>query len=50
MPKPRKGEKEQKFVSRFMSSGEAINSFPEAKQRAAVAYSEFTRRPKKRKG
>jgi hypothetical protein len=49
VPKPRKGEKEQRFVSRFMSSGEARESFPDSKQRAAVAYSEFTRR-KKRKG
>lgn len=38
-----------KFVSRFMGSKEAESSFPEQKQRAAVAYSMFKRKKKRKK-
>jgi len=48
MPEPHKGEKLNTFVSRYMGSGEAQKSFPDQKQRAAVAYSEFRRKKKKR--
>jgi hypothetical protein len=41
MPEPLKGEKQQDYVSRFMGSAEAAKSFPDAKQRAAVAYSMY---------
>ena len=41
MPAPHKGEKRSKYVSRFMGSSEAVKSFPDAKQRAAVAYSMY---------
>jgi hypothetical protein len=47
MPEPAKGEKLSDFVGRYMGSGEARKSFPKQSQRAAVAYSEF--REKKRK-
>ena len=39
MPYPTKGEGTQHYVSRFMGSSEANKSFPDQKQRAAVAYS-----------
>ena len=41
MPSPAKGEKRKDYVSRFMGSSEAVKSFPDAKQRAAVAYSMY---------
>lgn len=49
MPEPRKGETLSKFVSRYMGSERAEEDFPERKQRAAVAYSEYRRRKKKRR-
>jgi len=39
MPDPREGEDKQSYVSRFVSSEEAKKSFPDIKQRLAVAYS-----------
>jgi len=48
VPSPERGEKLSAFVARYMGSGEARKSFPSQKQRAAVAYSEY-RRKKKRK-
>ena len=48
MPNPQKGENLSHFVSRYMGSGEAQKTFPDPKQRAAVAYSKM-RRKKKRK-
>jgi hypothetical protein len=39
MPYPTPGETTQHYVSRFMGSPEARSSFPDQKQRAAVAYS-----------
>jgi hypothetical protein len=49
MPLPQKGEPIKKFIGRFMGSAEANKSFPDQKQRAAVAYSEFRRKKAKRK-
>ena len=40
MPEPVKGEPLNRFISRYVSSKEAIKSFPKKKQRLAVAYSE----------
>jgi len=40
MPERKKGEKLSAFVRRYMSSPRARKDFPNAKQRAAVAYSE----------
>ncbi len=48
MPKPTKGEPMRHFLKRFMGSKEADESFPDPKQRAAVAYSMLRRRKKKR--
>lgn len=48
MPEPRKGENLSKFMGRYMGSSEAERSFPNKKQRLAVAYSEFKRRKKKK--
>ena len=42
--KPRKGEKKQDFISRFMSATE--KEYPDQKQRLAVAYSYWNRRVK----
>lgn len=47
MPNPKKGESESAFVSRYMGSKEAMKTFPDQKQRAAVAYSEFERKHRK---
>lgn len=44
MPSPNSGESEKEFVSRFMSSTEAISDYPDEKQRSAVAYSMFKHR------
>lgn len=41
MPRPKKGETEQEYVSRFMASEEARKDYPDEKQRAAVAYSMY---------
>ena len=41
MPRPKKNESEESFVSRYVSSKEAIKTFPNEKQRLAVAYSEY---------
>jgi hypothetical protein len=38
---PKKGEKTKDFVGRFMGHAEANKTFPEAKQRAAVAYQTY---------
>jgi hypothetical protein len=48
MPNPVKGEKMSSFISRYMGSKESRKSFPEQKQRAAVAYSEWRRRKGKK--
>lgn len=48
MPNPQKGENLAQFMSRYMGSSEAEKTFPDAKQRAAVGYSKF-RKKKKRK-
>lgn len=44
MPRPDKGESEAAFVARYMSDAEARTSYPEEKQRAAVAYSLYKER------
>jgi hypothetical protein len=41
MPKPKPGDKEQDFVSRFMANPEMIKDYPDEKQRAAIAYQTF---------
>lgn len=44
MPAPRKGEDLQHFIARFMASREAQRSFPNQKQRVAVAHAMFRKR------
>lgn len=46
MPSPTRKESLSGFVSRYMGSGEARKSFPDPKQRYAVARSEFKRKKK----
>jgi hypothetical protein len=46
MPSPTRKESLSGFVNRFMSSGESKRSFPNTKQRYAVARSEFKRKKK----
>ena len=41
LPKPRTGEKEDVFVARFMSNGDAKEEFTDNKQRLGVAFSRF---------
>lgn len=43
MPTPVKGERKRSFIKRYVSSQEAAKSFPDIKQRLAVAYSEARR-------
>ena len=50
MPRPIRGESRQHFVSRYMGDAEARKSFPDQKQRAAVAYSLYRRKGRKKKG
>lgn len=47
MPEPRKGEKLNHFIGRYMKSSHARSSFKDPKQRAAVAYSEYREKRKK---
>lgn len=49
MPEPQSHEKLSSFVSRYMGSKKANKDFPDQKQRAAVAYSEFREAKKKRR-
>jgi hypothetical protein len=44
MPNREKGEPLNKFIGRYMRSKEARKSFPNAKQRVAVAYSTAEKR------
>lgn len=48
MPSPKKGEKEQEFISRCMGSAEANDTFPRQDQRAAFCYSQWKRSKKKK--
>jgi hypothetical protein len=41
MPKPNPGEKKTDYIQRFMSSEEANKSYPDARQRYAVALSKW---------
>ena len=44
LPKPRKQESEQEFVSRCMGDDMMNKDFKDQKQRAAVCYSQFKSR------
>lgn len=47
--KPKKGEKMDAFVSRFMGDETMGKEYPDEKQRLAVAYSMFRQKPKAKK-
>jgi hypothetical protein len=49
MPSPRKGESQNDFISRCMSSDESQNSFPNQKQRSAFCHSQWTNKGKSSK-
>ena len=44
LPSVRRGESQQTFISRCMSSEIMQSEYPEQKQRAAVCYSQFRRK------
>ena len=46
MPPPRKGESRQAYISRFVSDDAMQKKFPDQKQRLAVAYSYWKKKPK----
>ncbi len=46
LPKPRKRESRQEFVSRCMSDDMMTSEYKEQKQRAAVCYTQFKQRIK----
>jgi hypothetical protein len=46
MPTPKKGESKSEFVARYMGSSEAQRTFPNAKQRVAVANSVYKEKHK----
>ena len=46
MPSPNKGEQRKDFISRCMSSQEAINTFPDSRQRAAFCYGQWEKKVK----
>lgn len=48
MPIPKDNESEADFVARYMSSDESQKSFPDEKQRLAVAYSTYREHKKKK--
>lgn len=50
IPKPKKGEKKQKYISRFMSNDTMQKEYKDRKQRLAIAYStwrDYKQKPKK---
>jgi|GEM_PF-5408646 len=49
MPRPRKGEKKKEFVARYMASEEAKQTYPDPKQRYAVANGVWDSRKNKAK-
>ncbi len=47
MPKPRKNEKRQEYISRFMSNDAMQKEYPKQDRRSAVAYSTWRKHKKK---
>ncbi len=47
IPTPGQGESQDKFISRFMSNSAMQKDYPDQKQRAAVAYSQWKGKGKK---
>ena len=49
LPKPKKNEKKESFISRFMTNQVAEEEFPTMEQRVAVAYEKWESKGKKKK-
>lgn len=49
MPNPKPKETKEEFISRYMSSEEAKNDYPDEKQRLAIAHSKWSKMEKVRK-
>lgn len=49
MPQPGKSENQQSFIDRCMGDDRMLTEFPDQKQRAAVCYSKWKNRGKKKK-
>lgn len=49
LPKPRKNEAQNEFISRCMASDVIQNDFPNQKQRVAVCFSQWKTAKKKQK-
>lgn len=50
LPKPKKDETKENFISRFMSNDTMKREFPDVKQRVAVAFSVWRNYKKSSKG
>lgn len=48
LPSPKPDEKQADYIARFMKNAEALKTFPDEKQRLAVAYEKFRDRNKKK--
>jgi len=46
LPKPSKNQKEKDFISKCMGDSDMLKEFPSQKQRAAVCYSQFSKKSK----
>jgi len=46
LPKPRKKESQQEFVSRCMGDDMMLDEYKDKKQRAAICYTQFKQREK----
>ena len=46
LPKPRKNEKKDDFISRCMSNAESKKDFPDTDQRLAVCHTQWRRKNK----
>lgn len=49
LPTPKKGQKEKEFIASCMASPTMNKEYPNQKQRAAICYSQFSRKKKKAK-
>lgn len=50
MPLPKQGESKQNYIARFMGDPDMRRKYPSEKQRAALAYSEFTKKQRNQLG
>jgi hypothetical protein len=50
IPTPKKNQEEDQFIASCMSSETMLKEYPNQKQRAAICYSQFSRKKKKNEG